>query len=39
MDFPVAGLFMRGGLWVAATTTVGGSTNPSAVLTVALAMS
>lgn len=39
MPFPVAGLFFKGGLWVAATTAINGSTNPSAVLTVALAMS
>lgn len=39
MAFPVAGLFFKGGLWVAATTSAGGSTNPSAVLTVSLAMS
>jgi hypothetical protein len=39
MDFPPAGLFFNGGLWVAATTTAGGSGAPSAALTVALAMS
>jgi hypothetical protein len=39
MSFPVAGLYFQGGLWVAATTTVGGSSAPSAALTVNLAMS
>lgn len=34
-----AGLFFQGGLWIAATTAINGSTNPSAVLTVALALS
>ena len=39
MSFPVAGLYFSGGLWVAATTTVGGSSAPSAALVVNLAMS
>jgi len=38
MMFPVAGLFFRGGLWMAATTTVNGSSAPSAALTVSVAM-
>lgn len=39
MQFPVAGLFFRGGLWMAATTTAGGTGAPSAALTVSLAVS
>src|SRR5262245_60278185 len=39
MPFPIAGLFFKGGLWIAATTTASGSTAPSAALSVNLAMS
>jgi hypothetical protein len=39
MALPVAGLYFQQGLWIAATTSAGGSGAPSAALTVALAMS
>lgn len=39
MAFPVAGLFFKTGLWVAATTSASGSSAPSAALVVDLAMS
>lgn len=39
MAFPVAGLFMKGGLWVAATTALAGTTPPNVAVTVNLAMS
>lgn len=38
MQFPVAGIFFRDGLWIAATTTASGSTAPSAALTVSVAV-
>jgi hypothetical protein len=38
-NIQVAGLYFQNGLWIAATTTASGSTNPSAALVVALAMS
>lgn len=39
IDFAPAGLFFHNGLWVAATTTAGGSSAPSAAVNVNLAMS
>jgi len=36
---PTAGLLFEGGLWIAATTTASGSTNPSAVCTISVAVS
>lgn len=36
MPASYASLFFKGGLWIAATTAVNGSSNPSAVLTVAV---
>jgi hypothetical protein len=38
MTFPVAGLFFRNGLWVAATTTDSGSTPPNVAINVNLAV-
>jgi hypothetical protein len=36
---PTAGLYFENGLYIAATTTASGNTNPSAVLTIAVAVS
>lgn len=39
MNLPVAGLYFRSGLWVAATTTAGGNGAPNVAVNVNLAMS
>jgi hypothetical protein len=38
-NIPVAGLYFKDGLWIAATTSASGSSAPSAALVVSLAMS